>query len=112
MVVKDPLWKHGIPRVINGHVERIHCHKHMTSGISRLKYHLVKIPCNDITPCEVCSEEVTREALTSLQKYAQSKAEKKKTFEAMAAPMGTFSSTGLETGGEGSSSIGPQIRGS
>ena len=82
----------------------------MTSGISQLKYHLAKIPCNDITPCEKCPEEATREAMNSLQKYAQSKAAKKRIFEAMAAPMGTFSSTGSQTGGE-SSSIGPQIRG-
>ena len=50
--------------------------------------------------------------MTSLQKYARNKVEKKRIFEAMAAPMGTFSSTGSQTGGESSSSIGPRIRGS
>ena len=93
-------------------VECIHCHKKMTSGISRLKYHLAKIPCNDITPCDKCPEEATREAMASLQQYAQSKAAKKRIFEAMAAPMGTFSSTGSQTGGESSSFVGPRIRGS
>ena len=106
---KDPLWKHGIPGANKGDVQFIHCFKCMTSGISQFKYHLAKIPCNDITLCEKCPEEATREAMTSLQKYAQNKTAKKRIFEAMAAPMGTFSSTGSQTGGESSSSIGPRI---
>jgi hypothetical protein len=108
---KDPLWKHGILGANKGDIQCIHCSKRMTSGISRLKYHLAKIPCNDITPCLECPEEATREAMASLQQYAKSKAAKKRVFEAMAAPMGTFSSTGSQTGAE-SSSIVPRIWGS
>ena len=92
---RDAFWKHGTLGAKKD-ANWNHCPKSMGGSITRLKYHIGKIEGHDIIPCDDCPEEATREAITSLNAYEQKKIAKKRTANAMAAPMGDFSSTGSQ----------------
>ncbi|GLJ50328.1 hypothetical protein SUGI_1072190 [Cryptomeria japonica] len=98
--MRDPMWKHGTPGVVAREVICYHCMKIMTGSIYRLKIHLAKISGQNITVCDKCPEEVEREAKTRLSESEQKKVNKKRTTEAMAAPMRDISSIGSKNIGE------------
>ncbi|GLJ30568.1 hypothetical protein SUGI_0605240 [Cryptomeria japonica] len=91
---RDPMWKHGTPSAVVGEVICNHCMKTMTSGIHRLKYHLAKITGQNSTVCDNCPEEVQRELKERLLEFEQKKAKKRRTTEAISAPVRDLSSTG------------------
>ncbi|XP_059076459.1 uncharacterized protein LOC131043284 [Cryptomeria japonica] len=93
---RDPMWKHVTPGAVAGEVICNHCTKIMTGGIYRLKIHLAQISGQNITVSNNCPEEVQREAKARLSEFKQKKVEKKRTAEAMAAPLWNITSTESE----------------
>ena len=65
----DPFWEHGIPED-GSNRQRLNCKlcgQPMTGGITRLKYHLAKIPGRDVGPCSKVEPELMRAAHDALQ---------------------------------------------
>lgn len=65
----DPFWEHGIPED-GSNRQRLNCKlcgQPMTRGITRLKYHLAKIPRCDVGPCLKVEPKLMRAAHDALQ---------------------------------------------
>jgi hypothetical protein len=62
----DPMWVYGGPvQLPNRQVLTCNlCGKKIFAGISRLKYHLAKIPGFDVDPCPKSTPEIVRPAIT------------------------------------------------
>jgi hypothetical protein len=64
----DPMWVYGTPvQLPNRQILTCNlCGKKIYAGISRLKYHLAKIPRFDVDPCPESTPEIVRIANQSL----------------------------------------------
>ena len=72
----DPMWVYGTPvQLPNRQILTCNlCGKKNYAGISRLKYHLAKIPGFDVDPCPESSPEIVRIANQSLIDMANKRA--------------------------------------
>lgn len=84
----DIAWKYGTKGTITNQVICNFCKKPLRGGIHRLKYHLARIPGNDVAICPTAPLEVIREMQALLATTSQNKAEKKKTKMAIGAGIG------------------------
>ena len=65
----DPFWEHGIPED-GSNRQRLNCKlcgQLMTGGITKLKYHLAKIPRRDVGPCLKVEPKLMRAVHDALQ---------------------------------------------
>ena len=73
----DPFWEYGIP---DGGTNRAYlscklCGDKMTGGVTRLKYHLARLPGHDVGICRVSSPELIRKALEAIEEKDRKKEE-------------------------------------
>ena len=64
----DPLWQYGEPKD-GTNMQNLKCKlcgHHMTRGISRLKYHLAKLPRHDVSLCTGVTLEIMRSTHDSI----------------------------------------------
>jgi hypothetical protein len=71
----DPFWEYGEPTTPGNqqHLSCKLCGKKMSGGVYRLKYHLAKIPGNEVEICPISSKELVVKATKALQEYAENK---------------------------------------
>ena len=71
----DPFWKYGEPTTPGNrqHLKFKLCGKTMLGGVNRLKYHLAKIPGNEVDICPESSEELVAKATKALEEYSTNK---------------------------------------
>ena len=73
----DPFWEYGIPDGgTNGaYLSCKLCGDKMTGGVTRLKYHLARLPGHDVGICRVSSPELIRKALEAIEEKDRKKEE-------------------------------------
>lgn len=64
----DPFWEYGEP---DGGTNRAYlsckfCGTKMSGGVTRLKFHLARLPKHDVMPCMVSSTKVIQKALEAI----------------------------------------------
>jgi hypothetical protein len=71
----DPFWEYGEPDPLGNrqHLKCKLCGKAMFGGVYRLKYHLAKIPGNEVGICTEASEELVAKATKALEEYSTNK---------------------------------------
>ena len=71
----DPFWEYGEldPLGNRQHLSCKLCGKVMFSGVYRLKYHLAKIPRNEVDICPNSSEELVVKATKAIKEYSENK---------------------------------------
>jgi hypothetical protein len=101
----DPFWEYGEPDPPGNrqHLSCKLCGKKMFGGINRLKYHLAKIPGNEIEICPKSSEELVARATKALEEFSANKdytKAKKKEMASRSTPRGstpTHGAMGVES---------------
>eukprot|EP00253_Pinus_taeda_P014474 PITA_14474 len=84
----DPFWEYGTP---DGGTNRAYltcklCGDKMTGGITRLKYHLAKLPGHDVGLCTVSSAELVQKALEAIEEKDKKKEEAERNKAERAGP--------------------------
>jgi hypothetical protein len=71
----DPFWEYGEPDPPGNrqHLRCKLCGKAMFGGVYQLKYHLVKIPGNEVGICTESSEELVVKATKAIEEYSANK---------------------------------------
>jgi hypothetical protein len=71
----DPFWEYGEPDPPGNrqHLRCKLCGKAMFGGVYRLKYHLAKIPGNEVEICTESSEELVVKATKAIEEYSTNK---------------------------------------
>ena len=71
----DPFWEYGEPDPPGNrqHLSCKLCGKKMSGGVYRLKYHLVKIPGNEVEICPSSSPKLVAKATKAIEEYAENK---------------------------------------
>jgi len=103
----DPFWEHGIPED-GSNRQRLNCKlcgQLMTRGITRLKYHLAKIPGHDVGPCLKVEPKLMRVVHDALQVKDGKK-------EAAAAKKAQLAAFGIESSRQSTSATAVSGRGS
>jgi ribosome-binding protein aMBF1 (putative translation factor) len=75
----DPFWEYGEPDPPGNrqHLSCKLCGKAMFGGVYRLKYHLAKIPGNEVEICPESSEELVAKATKAIEEYSKTKSTQK-----------------------------------
>ena len=71
----DAFWEWGTPTDPNNR-QSLSCNlcgQHMTGGISRLKWHIARIPVHDVGPCKNSTPELIQMAIKSLEAFEEKK---------------------------------------
>jgi hypothetical protein len=71
----DPFWEYGEldPPVNRQHLSCKLCGKVMNGGVYWLKYHLAKIPRNEVEICPISSAKLVAKATKEIEEYAENK---------------------------------------
>jgi hypothetical protein len=71
----DPFWEYGEPDPPGNrqHLRCKLCGKSMFGGVYQLKYHLAKIPGNEVGICTESSEELVAKATKAIEEYSTNK---------------------------------------
>jgi hypothetical protein len=71
----DPFWEYSEPGTPGNrqHLSCKLCGEKMSGGVYRLKYHLAKIPRNEVEICPISSVELVVKATKALEEYAENK---------------------------------------
>ena len=64
----DPFWEYG---ELDGGTNQAHlscrlCGTKMARGVTRLKYHLARLPGHDVIPCTISSAEIVQKSLEEI----------------------------------------------
>jgi hypothetical protein len=71
----DPFWEYGELDTPGNrqHISCKLCGKIMNGGVYKLKYHLAKIPGNEVEICPISGPELVAKATKAIEEYAKKK---------------------------------------